>query len=95
MPRRKAKKARTKTRKLWLEIKFYAPNATSEEVRRRLIRSIQNGTYSYPKSWKVGMYWRNSFRAPMRSGEFKAEMRASRKSSPGFDKAVIAYLRGV
>lgn len=82
-----------KTRRLWLEIKVYAPGASKAEVRRTLIESIRNGSYSYPKTWKVGLLWRNSLRAPMRSGEFTREMKNSADSSSGFDQAVLDYLR--
>lgn len=84
--------AKTKSRDLWLEIKFVAPGATKQEVKETLIRSIQNGTYQYPRSWRVAIYWRNKFDAPMKSGEFTKEMEDSRFSSAGWDKAVTAYL---
>jgi hypothetical protein len=92
MPRQKTARG-NKSRKLWLEIKFVAPGATRDEVKQTLINAIRRGDYRYPRTWKVGLYWRNSFSSPMRSGEFSREMRASRESSPGFDIAVIDYLQ--
>jgi hypothetical protein len=80
------------SRRLWLQIKAYAPNTSPAEVKRVLIQSIKDGTYSYPKNWKVGIWWRNSFFAPMRKGEFTREMRNSAESSVGWDIAVIDYL---
>lgn len=82
-----------KTRELWIEIKVYAPGASKAEVKRTLINSIRNGSYSYPKDWKIGLFWRNKFSAPMRSGEFTREMNKSADSSSGFDQAVLDYLR--
>lgn len=92
MPRQRTAKGH-KSRKLWLEIKFNAPDATRDEVKQTLINSIRRGDYVYPRTWRVGLYWRNSLFGSMRSGEFAREMRASRDSSPGFDIAVIDYLQ--
>lgn len=86
-------KRREKTRQLWLQVKAYAPGVSGAEVKRVLIASIRNGSYSYPKEWKVGLFWRNKFNAPMRSGEFKREMQKSAEASQGFDSAVLNYLR--
>lgn len=81
-----------KTRRLWLHIKAYAPGVPKREMINTLIESIESGNYKYPKSWKVGIGWRNRENAKMRWGEFTKEMRASRASSPGFDEAVLDYL---
>lgn len=85
---------KNKTRYLRLQVKVYAPGVDAQTAKETLIRSIQNGSYEYPKGWKVGIYWSNNPRSlEMKSGEFTREMRASRSSSTGFDYAVIDYLR--
>lgn len=86
-------KRKEKTRKLWLEIKAYAPGVPKDEIKRTLIASIRNGSYEYPDGWKVGIFWRNKASAPMRSGEFTEEMSNSAESSSGFDQAVLSYLQ--
>lgn len=80
-------------RRLWLEIKYHAPGATRTEVVQTLIRSIRNGTYDYPRNWLVGIYWSNQEFGDFRSGEFQREMKASARSSSGWDEAVLDYLR--
>lgn len=80
-------------RRLWLEIKFHAPEVSKQEVIQTLINSVRNGTYDYPRSWLVGLYWSNREDGNFKSGEFQKEMRESRKSSPGWDEAILSYLR--
>lgn len=84
---------RNKTRRLWLHIKFYAPQTSESEVIRTLRNSIARGDYRYPRGWKVAIGWRNSLRGDMKWGEFTHEMTNSRKSSSGFEDAVDEYLR--
>ena len=81
-----------RTRRLWLEIKYRTPGVSKKEVKEKLLRSINNGTYRYPLQWKVVIGWSNKEFDDLKWGEFTAEMKASRKSSPGFDAAVISYL---
>lgn len=88
---------RQKNRKLWLEVKFHAPGIQDQAhhnfVRDTLINSVRRGDYSYPRDWKVGIYWRNKANEPWRSGEFTREMRNSAAASLGWDLAVLEYLR--
>lgn len=81
-----------KTRRLWLHVKAFAPGVPKSQVINTLIESIEHGNYKYPRTWKVGIGWRNSQYGPMRWGEFTKEMKKSRQSSPGFDEAVLDYL---
>ena len=83
-----------KSRRLWLEIKFYAPGVSRETVIQTLINSVKDGSYDYPKKWLVGIYWSNHETRDFKAGEFKKEMRASRRSSVGWDDAILTYLRG-
>ena len=85
-----------KSRRLWLKVLFKVPQGTSrEEIKRTLIESIHNSTYETPKDWKVVIQWRNKENVPMRSGEWRSELYKSRKSSTGFDLAVISYLENL
>lgn len=82
-----------KKRRLWLRVLFRVPaGVTRETVLQTLIDSIIDGTYAYPADWKVVIQWRNQENAPMKEGPFTAEMLRSKRSSAGFDKAVLAYL---
>lgn len=85
-----------KTRRLWLKVLFKVPPGTSREtVKSTLIQSIENKTYELPENWKVVIQWRNKESAQMRSGEWRSELYKSRKSSAGFDYAVISYLENL
>lgn len=85
--------SRRKKRRLWLNVKYKVPVGVSKEkVLDTLIESIDNGNYTYPKSWKVILEWKNKEFAPMKKGEFQKEMLASQSSSDGWDSAVISYL---
>ena len=84
---------KVRTRRLWLHIKYDAPGASRKKVLDTLLRSTQNGTYTYPRKWRVALGWSNSANGALRWGEFTREMKASAQSSDGFDKAVIQYLR--
>lgn len=84
-----------KTRPLWLKIKFDAPNASRKTVIKKLLEAIENGDYRYPKHWRVAIGWSNYENRPLKWGEFRTEMLASRISSPGFDIAVSAYLENL
>lgn len=86
-------RSRRKNRRLWLNVKFKVPKGVSRnKVLETLIESIDDGTYQYPKTWKVVLEWRNKESAPMKAGEFQKEMLASQSSSDGWDSAVISYL---
>lgn len=89
---------RGKTRKLWLKISFKKLDGrpTGNDVqylREQLLASILRGDYEYPRNWNVTIEWRNKDSADMRRGEFMQEMRASRRSSIGWDTVVYNYLR--
>lgn len=86
---------RFRKRRLWLRIIFRVPSGVSmHKVARTLIDAIEEGDYKYPKSWKVYISWKNSAYKEMKTpGEFTKEMKASAKSSRGWDEAVLAYLR--
>lgn len=89
--------AKIRVRKLWLNILFDVPkNVKHSKIVDTLIRSIHRGDYRYPKNqgWRVVIEWRNKQDEPMRRGEFTSEMTASKTSSPGFDMAVLHYLKG-
>jgi hypothetical protein len=87
------RRSRRKNRRLWLNVKYKVPPGTSKKkVLDTLIESIDNGTYTYPKTWKVVLEWRNKESAPMKAGEFQKEMLASQSSSDGWDSAVLSYL---
>lgn len=64
-------------------------------LRDTLIAAVERGDYSYPSEWYVEIRWRNREEFENRTGEFTEEMFASRISSPGWDKAVLNYLRGL
>jgi hypothetical protein len=84
---------KVRTRRLWLKISYDVPkDIPKSEIIRTLKRSIRNGDYRYPRNWRVAIQWRNKENAPMRVGEWTAEMQASKESSPGFDAAVYQYL---
>ncbi len=84
--------AKNKTRPLWLQIKFDAPGAYPNQVKKTLLQSIRHGDYVYPSKWRVALGWSNKPDGELRWGEFTREMLASRESSPGFDAAVASYL---
>lgn len=88
MPRR-----REKTRRLWLNVKQSGVKTTRTKFIKRLIESIEDGTYRLPKSWKVTLLWRNREDARMRSGPWEQEMARSAESSMGWDAAVLVYLK--
>lgn len=81
-----------KKRRLWLEVKFKAPGVSRDVVLQTLKDSIDRGDYKIPKNWQVIIAWRNKENAPMKFGEWKAELKKSRKSSSGFDTAVLDFL---
>lgn len=85
-----------KSRRLWLKVLFKVPQGTSREtIKQTLIKSIQDGNYEVPENWNVVIQWRNKENVPMRSGEWRSELYKSRKSSTGFDLAVISYLENL
>lgn len=87
--------AKIRTRRLWLNVKYDIPQDVSEQkIIATLIRSIKRGDYRIPRNWRVAIEWRNKESAPMRKGEWRAELEASAESSPGFERAVIHYLEG-
>lgn len=91
MPRRVPK-----TRQLWINIKvkfLRGPRPSPQVVRDTLIEAVIRGDYVYPKNWLVRLEWSNSPFGDMKHGEFGDEMRASARSSVGFDRAVLKYLR--
>jgi len=88
MPRRKEK-----TRRLWLNVTQKGVKVTRREFIKRLLRSIDDGTYQLPPEWKVTLHWRNTKHGKMKRGPWEQEMRDSRQSSPGWDYAVATYLR--
>ena len=83
---------RVKTRRLWLHIRADAPGVSNRVLIETLLESIRRGDYAYPKSWKVGLGWKNKPYVEFKWGEFTREMKASAESSPGFDIAVAQYL---
>ncbi len=85
----------TKRRSLWIEIKIHTGGEGKSRVDaiRTLIDAVKRGDYRYPDGWYVQIEWRNRENAPNRIGEFAAEMHLSKRSSNGFDKAVLEYLR--
>lgn len=88
MPRKKQK-----TRRLWLNVTQKGVNVSRRKFVQRLIDSIEDGTYKLPKEWKVVLHWRNRENARMKRGEWQEEMEQSAQSSPGWDIAVLTYLR--
>jgi hypothetical protein len=87
---------KVRVRRLWIQVLFDVPDKTipRSEIINTLIRGIHDGSYRYPKAWRVAIKWRNKESAEMRTGEWTAEMRASAESSSGFDVAVENYLKG-
>lgn len=85
-----------KRRALWLNIraKTSGQRVPRETVIETLIAAVERGDYRYPDDWYVQIEWRNRDNARDRVGEFQAEMHLSKRSSDGFDKAVLNYLRG-
>lgn len=82
-----------KSRRLWLNVKWKIKHKPSTgTVVRRLVESIENGTYDLPKTYKVAIGWKNKEEAPMKWGPWKEEMLASSASSSGWDAAVLEYL---
>lgn len=95
MPRR----ADTRRRKLWVNIKVRGRNnqvlhVPREQIRDTLIAAIERGDYVYPSDWYVQIEWRNREFVPNKIGEFTEEMKASRISSVGWDYSILNYLRG-
>jgi len=88
MPRNK-----DKTRRLWLNVKQKGVRVSRSKFIKRLLKSIDDGTYRLPKTWKVTLLWRNKEDAPMRSGPWQEEMEQSAESSPGWDFAVTTWLK--
>lgn len=84
---------KNKPRRLWLNVVVGMVPVGRNQFVSTLINSIEEGTYELPPGWRVRLEWRNKEDKPMRGGEWKAELTKSRKSSDGFDKAVLAYLR--
>jgi hypothetical protein len=84
---------KVRVRRLWLNVRYKVPSDVSEErIIRTMIRSIKRKDYRLPKGWRAVIEWRNSKNAPMRRGEWQAELKASAESSSGFEFAVIEYL---
>ena len=81
-----------KKRRLWLEVRFKAPGVHRDVVLQTLKDSIDSGTYKIPKNWQVIIAWRNKENAPMKYGTWTQELKKSRKSSSGFDIAVLDFL---
>lgn len=85
------------SRRLWLRIRVRIGDGeqprSAKEVWQTLIYAIHKGNYKYPDGWYVEIQWRNREDARMRTGEFEAEMLLSKRSSNGFDKAVLNYLK--
>jgi hypothetical protein len=85
----------SKRRALWLNIKMRTDGKINRtDAINLLIESIERGDYAYPKDWYVQIEWRNRENVHNRIGEFTSEMHLSKRSSDGFDKAVLNYLRG-
>jgi hypothetical protein len=86
-------RVRTKTRRLWLKVFYDVPkDIPRREILNTLLRGIRDRTYSYPRSWRVALQWKNKQMASMRTGEWTNEMQNSAESSSGFDAAVASYL---
>lgn len=85
---------KVRVRRLWLAIKYDAPGASRKKVIDTLLRSTKNGTYEYPRRWRVALGWSNNENGDLKWGEFTSEMKASAESSEGFDKTVIMFLEG-
>jgi hypothetical protein len=84
---------KNKPRRLFLKVSVRnAKGFSRRQVLDTLIASVESGRYKLPKDWRVVLSWKNSERAPYKSGDWNSELRASRRSSSGFDKAVLAYL---
>lgn len=83
---------RNHSRRLWLKVKFDAPGASDELVLQTLLQSIKNGTYEYPRGWRVALGWSNKENGALKWGEWTKEMAASAQSSEGFQYAVQYYL---
>lgn len=90
MPRKKEKK-----RRLWLNVTQKGVKVTKRKFIKRLLRSIEDGTYRLPKKWKVKILWKNKEDAPWRGrdSDWQTEMENSAESSPGWDIAVTTYLK--
>ena len=83
-----------KLRRLWLNVKQEGVKVSRNQFIKRLLKSIDDGTYKLPKTWKVTLLWRNKEDAPMREGPWEEEMKRSAESSEGWDLAVASYLKG-
>lgn len=88
MPRKKEK-----TRRLWLNVKQKGVKVSRRKFIKRLLKSIEDGTYRLPRQWKVTLLWRNKESGRMRSGPWQEEMEQSAESSPGWDFAVTTWLK--
>jgi hypothetical protein len=87
---------KNKPRRLWLQLRSDTPGASDKEVIDMLVQSISNGDYDYRTAhptWRVAIGWKNKENVPFKWGEFRREMEQSAQSSPGFDYAVMEYLR--
>jgi hypothetical protein len=83
-------------RSLWIAVKVRnAKGFTRQQVIDRLIESVMSREYSLPRGWRVELQWRNRFSAPMRTGSWTTELQRSRRSSSGFDLAVVQYLENL
>src|SRR6516162_1307358 len=83
-----------KTRRLWLNVKWSGvQGVTRTEFIKRLIESVESEEYEITKEWKVRIEWRNKESGEMNKGEWQEELTDSRESSPGFDFAVITWLK--
>ena len=89
MPRKKEK-----TRRLWLNVKQSGAKVKRNAFIKRLIRSIEDGTYRLPDKWRVTLLLRNRESAEMNEGDWQKEMEKSAASSEGWDLAVLSYLKG-
>ena len=85
---------KNKTRRLWLHVSGRAPKGVPrEEVKGKLLDSIRNGTYELPEGYQFQISYRNKEFDEMKTDSWKNALDWSATSSPGFDRAVIAYIR--
>ena len=82
-----------KKRPLWLNVRVENVKGVSRrEILETLRDGIADGSYSFPKRWKVTLQWKNKKDAALKSGPWKQELKKSRRPSDGFDKAVSTWL---
>ena len=82
-----------KKRRLWLNVRVENVKGVSRrKILETLIDGIKDGSYSFPKRWKVTLQWKNKESASLKEGPFRRELKKSRKPSDGFDKAVTTWL---